>query len=406
MTCEETKISLHDYVDELLDARMQKEVENHLRTCEACFFEYQKLKKFFEDLQNLPYTINPPDDIITLISSELMKRSAAVSEEEPVIPAVKIRKIKKEQLKQEKRLRNTRGPRRKSLATKSLGATQLSKKIATPGKLDFRKTVLTLLPLAIIALGYYIYDFTKINSPWKVRLIQGTIYINGRIDETGKWEEGTSLYTESYSRAVVSIPNTGRLEAEDNTFLMLVKAKDGNNIVRMERGKIKIENTEQMPDFSIEINRKTVRDRGGVFSLEVDDAKNAKIKVELGYIEINRFGKNFYIDEGYECNMPNDKDVGTPYLSTTPDSLKKLIYAVDYQDGGDDVIGKIVEVATDSDLLTLLALIPKASESYRTVLYNKIARVYPPPQSVTMEGIIKLNEYMLEDWWFEIEWQI
>ncbi len=406
MTCEEIKISLHDYVDELLDAKMQKEVENHLRTCEACFFEYQKLKKFFEDLQNLPYTINPPDDIITLISSELMKRSAAALEEEPVIPSVKIRKIKKEQLKQEKKLRNIRGPRRKSLVTKSLGATQLSKKIASPGRLDFRKTILTLLPLAIIALGYYIYDFTKINSPWKVRLVQGTIYINGRIDETGKWEEGTSIYTESNSRAVVSIPNTGRLEAGANTFLLLVKAKDGNNIVKMERGKIKIENTEQMPDFSIEINRKTIRDRGGVFSLEVDDAKDAKINVELGYIEINRLGKNFYVDEGYECNMPNDNDVGTPYHSTAPDSLKKLIYAVDYLNGGDYAIGKIIEISTESDLLTLLALIPKASESYRTVLYNKIAKVYPPPKSVTMEGIVKLNEYMLEDWWFEIEWQI
>lgn len=406
MTCEEIKISLHDYVDELLDTNMQKEVAAHLRTCETCFFEYQKLKKFFEKLQNLPFTINPPEDIITILSSELMKRSAAESAPEVIYTKVNIRKIKKEQQKLEKELKDTRGVKRKSIMTQSLGSTQLSKKIAKPGKLDFRKTVLTLLPLAIIAIGYYIYDFTKINSPWKVRLITGTVYLNGKIDQSGKWEEGTSLFTQENSKAIISVPNTGRLEAEENTFLYLVKAKDGDNIVRMERGKIKIENTEQMPDFIITVGKKSISDRGGVINVEVDEAMNAKIIVELGYVEIERFGKKYFVDEGFECLMKSNQEIGTPYRIESTDSLKKLIYEIDYLNGGDDVIKKIVEISSDSDLLTLLALIPRASESYRTVLYNKIAKVYPPPNTATMEGIVKLDPYMLEDWWFEIEWQI
>ncbi|MBI1939315.1 MAG: zf-HC2 domain-containing protein [Ignavibacteriales bacterium] len=406
MTCEEVKFSLHDYVDELLDEKTRKEVEVHLRTCPECIFSFKKLKNFFDILQKIPHPAEPPEEIIANLSGELLKRTVSEVSEEKEKPKINLRRIKREQKKQEKELRISRGAGRKSLITRSVAETKLKHSYILSGRLEVRKTILTLLPLVIIAVCYYIYDFTKMNSPWKVRTLLGSVFINGRIDELGRWDEGTSLFLQQYSKAVVSIPSTGRMEVNENSLLILEKAKKGDNAIVMKRGKIQIENTEQMPDLAIQIKNYRIHDHGGAVTLTVDDAENILISVELGYVEIKGEGRILFVDEGYNCELRTGSFTGTPYRSEAPDTLKQLIQLIDYQNGGDAAIQKVIDLASDSDILTLLALIPKASGTYRAALYDKISKTFPPPGTITKEGIINLDQYMFEDWWYEIEWQL
>jgi hypothetical protein len=86
--------------------------------------------------------------------------------------------------------------------------------------------------------------------------------------------------------------------------------------------------------------------------------------------------------------------------------LKSEVEKFDYENGGDDSIQKIISTANKEDILTLLALIPNASQLQRQVLFQVIANHYPPPTGVTRMGIIKADFEMLYKWWDEIEWQI
>ncbi len=406
MNCEEVKISLHDFVDEILDENRKKEVESHIRSCDSCFARYKRIRKFFDKLKNLPYTIDPPENIINQLSDELLKKAVADSKAEQNRPILNVKKIKREQKKQEKIFKKARGAVRKSNVTRSIFSTRLAVPAVSRFSLDLQKTLLTLLPLVLIAVGYFVYDFMLINSPWKVRTVSGNVLINGQVTKSDRWEEGESLVTDQNTKAVINVPNTGRIEVGENSLLVLKKAKDGSNRVKLVKGSIRIINSNPMPSLAIELNNADIIDRGGTFELTVDEELIARVHVEFGFIEIEQKGRIYYIDEGYICEMHPNKHPGTPYRFDASELLKSEVAKFDYQNGGDQSVENIISSAGESDMLTLLALITRTSESYRSILFNKIASYYPPPADVTKEGIGKLDSNMLESWWFEIEWQI
>ncbi|MEW6506795.1 MAG: hypothetical protein AB1432_03500 [Bacteroidota bacterium] len=406
MNCEEIKISLHDFVDELLEENYKKEIETHLKSCNNCFAEYKKIKKFFEKLKSLPYTIDPPDNLIEQLTEELLKIAESEQREEESKPKVNIKKLKREQAKQEKILKNSRGVFRKSRVTKSIFTTKISAPLSPRLGLDPKKTILTLLPLVLFAVGYFVYDFSLINSPWKVRTITGNVLINGQIRASERWEENESLVTENDSKAVIYVPNTCRIEVDANSFLILNKAKDKGNRIKLVKGSIRIINNNLLPYLAIEIDNSVIHNRGGTIAITIDDNSITSVKVEYGYLEIEEKGRVFFVDEGYTCEIRPNFHSGTPHRIDAPDELKDEIRSLDYEFGGDSSIQKIISIAAESDMLTLLALIPRSSEMLRTVIFNKISAYYPPPAGVTLEGIVKLDPEMIEKWWFEIEWQI
>lgn len=406
MNCEEVKISLHDFVDETLDGFMKREVEAHLRVCNKCFNEYKRIRIFFDTLKNLPYTIEPPKEIVETFSAELLSRSLKEEmSESPSPPVTNLRRLKKERVKQEKILRKSRGAIRKSLISRTIMIPRISQSLPSTG-INWNKILLTLLPVVLFAAGYFIYDFQKNNSPWKVNTKEGTVIINGIVNYSGKIRQGESLLTENNSKATVLVPRIGNIDIDENSLLLLVKAKDGNNRIRLQKGAIKIVNMTNMPDLAIDIENCVVIDRSGQFSISIDENNIAKIFVEFGFVEIQHDNQTVYLNEGYNCEIRDGYKIGTPYRSDASESLKEEVKNFDYNGVEENTIEKIIKAATPKDMLTLLELIPRTSKLKRQVLFQAIANNFPPPENVTRAGIINGDLHMLYLWWQEIEWQL
>lgn len=408
MNCQEVKIYLHDFVDELLDDKIAEEIDNHIRQCEKCRIEYQKLTRFFDLLKDLPYTIEPPAEIVDFLSNELLKQSLKEIPVKIEKSKTKELKIKREQIKQDRKLKASRGATRKSIISHSI-TSSLSKEISYKSRLcwdQWSKVFLIFLPLLIIIFGYFIYDFTQINSPWKVKAIQGNYLINGKNDLSGLWHKGSSLYTDDNSNIVIYVPNSCKLKVEPNTYLILLKARNNDNRIKLDYGSIHVSNSVLLPYFSVELEKSIIHFKGGDFSLTAKKNRDVKIFVKFGIVEIEQKGKSYFVDEGHICEIKNEFRVGTPYRFDAPDSLKLEIEKFDYQQGGEASVEKIIKMSQPNDALTLLSLIPNTSAAYRGILFQKIANYFPPPSNVTYEGIIKLNSEMLESWWREIEWQL
>ena len=406
MNCEEVKISLRDFVDETLDGFTKREVETHLRTCDNCFNEYKKIRNFFDILKNLPYTIEPPKGIVETFSSELLNRSLKEeTPEPPIAPVTNLKRLKKEQAKQERKLRKSRGANRKSMISRTIMISRMSPSLPSVG-INWNKILLTLLPIVLFAVAYFIYDFQKNNSPWKVITKEGTVVINGVENYSGKIRQGESLLTEDSSRAAVLVPSVGNIDIEENTLLFLEKAKDGSNRIRLQKGTIKVVNFSYMPDLAIDIGNCVVIDRSGQFSLSMDENNIAKIFVEFGFVEIQHDNQTVYLNEEYNCEIRDGYKIGTPYRRDASENLKEEVKNFDNNGAGDNSIEKIIEAATPKDMLTLLELIPRTSKLKRQVLFQAIANNFPPPENVTRAGVINGDSNMLYLWWQEIEWQI
>lgn len=404
MNCEEIKIGLHDFIDELSDGFEKREIEVHLRTCDKCFNEYKKLKNFFDKLKNLTNTVEPPEGIIQAFSAKLLERSIKDDLREKIVSDNE--KIKEEQINLERSIRESSGALSKSALSMTLMASGISKTIPSPSRINWSRVILILLPFVLLALAYIVYDLQKNNSPWKIKTAEGRILINGKDNNTGTISEGESLLSSDSSKAEILIPRLGSIVVDQNSIIILKKAKDGDNRIRLERGSVKIKNVSEEPDFAIDLKNSSVIDQGGEFTVSVDELENTKISVNFGFTEIKNNNESYFINEKYICDIMKGKKPGTPYSSDAPDTLIKEVKNFDYNNGGDNSIDNIISTARKSDMLTLLAIIPRASQIKRETLFQTITNHFPPPENVTRMDILKADKKMLQIWWEEIKEQL
>ncbi len=404
MNCEEVKIGLHDFVDELSDNFMKREIEIHLRTCDKCFNEYKKLKNFFDKLKDLTNTVEPPDGIIQAFSSKLLERSIKEDLKEKIISDPE--KIKQEQINLERSMQESSGALRKSVLSMTLIASDISKAMPSPSRINWSRVILILLPFALLAIAYLVYDLQKNNSPWKIKTSEGRILINGKENNIGTISEGESLLSGDSSKTEILIPRIGSIVVYQNSIIILKKAKDGDNRITLEKGLVKIKNVSLEPDFAIGLKNGFIIDRGGEFTVSVDEFENAKISVDLGFTEILKNNESYFLSEKYSCDIINGEKPGTPYRSDAPDTLIKEIKNFDYNNGGDYSINNIIAIAQKPDMLTLLAIIPQVSQAKRETLFQTITNHFPPPENITRMDILKADKKMLRVWWEEIREQL
>ena len=51
------------------------------------------------------------------------------------------------------------------------------------------------------------------------------------------------------------------------------------------------------------------------------------------------------------------------------------------------------------DALTIWHLLTRVDQGQRELVYDRLCRLVPPPASVTKEGIVQLDQPMLDLWW-------
>jgi hypothetical protein len=404
MNCEEVKIGLHDFVDELSDGFMKREIEVHLRTCDKCFNEYKKLKIYFDKLKELTETIEPPNGIIEAFSSKLLERSLRNEQKEKIVSDPE--KIKEEQINLEKSMRESSGALRKSALSMTLMVSGISKTLPRPSRINWSKVILIFLPIVLLAAAYFVYDLQRNNSPWKIKSFEGRIFINGKNDKTETISEGESLLSSDSSKAEILIPRLGSFVVYENSIIVLEKAKDGDNRIRLEKGSVKIKNISEDADFAVDLKNNSIIDHGGEYNVFVDESGNTKISIDLGFTEIKNNSESYFLNEKYVCDIMNGEKPGTPHSSDALDTLIREIRNFDYNNGGDNSIDNIISIARKTDMLTLLAIIPRASQTKREILFQTITNHFPPPENVTRMNILHADKKMLQIWWEAIKEQL
>ena len=76
MTCHELDLRLDEWIDGALAAEAAREVEEHLRGCEACRAEERRLRQLLAHAASLPRSLAPPRDLWPGIAEELAGRSS------------------------------------------------------------------------------------------------------------------------------------------------------------------------------------------------------------------------------------------------------------------------------------------------------------------------------------------
>ena len=131
--------------------------------------------------------------------------------------------------------------------------------------------------------------------------------------------------------------------------------------------------------------------------------------VTSGWVALQLKDRESIVPAGAACETQPGIGPGTPYFvdSTQPfrDALKKIDFI---HDGNSQTaaLTSMLDQARPRDTLTLWHLLPRVNGEDRARVYDKLAAFAPPPAGVTREGVLRLDQTMLDTWrqTLEPEW--
>jgi len=242
---------------------------------------------------------------------------------------------------------------------------------------------------------------------WDVANLAGKPRIGWRTVEAGagrqKLAVGQTLVTDGSSRASISLEETGRVDVEPDSRLRLVTNAIDHKQLSLEHGTIHAVIWAPPGQFAVDTPSAVAVDLGCVYTLHVDDSGAGLVRTAMGWVGFTLNNRESFIPAGAVCATRPKIGPGTPYFEDASasfrDALSKFDFAVTTPAERSGLLGILLAEARPEDALTLWHLLSRVSDADRPALYDRLAALAPPPQSVTRDGILRLDRQMLDTWW-------
>lgn len=243
-------------------------------------------------------------------------------------------------------------------------------------------------------------------NDWEITRIAGAPNIgNTKINDTEKLGVGEWLETDQASRAKLKIADIGYVNIDPNSRVKLVKTQSDEHRIELEKGKLSAMILAPPRLFVVDTPSATAVDLGCAYTLEVDEAGNSLLHVTSGWVSFVLYDHESFIPAGAVCATRKGLGVGTPYYSDATPAFIELLTKIDFDKtiAIADAVNYLLPQAREKDGLTLWHLLQRSDwdERLRSAIFDRLAKLQPPPKGVTRTGILQQDRKMLEQWWEE-----
>jgi hypothetical protein len=282
-----------------------------------------------------------------------------------------------------------------------------------PSHWSFGLAAATVTILFFAALGILRWS-QKPNSAsgpgWDVESVAGTPQVEstafGKNAGSAKLGVGQTLVTDSHSKANISISDIGTVNVEPNTRLRLVASGNGHSRLALDRGTIHAYIWALPGEFAVDTPSAIAVDLGCSYTLQVDDSGAGLLRTKLGWVGFKLDGHEAFIPAGAVCATRPKVGPGTPYFDDASasfrETLTKFDFAANTREERSAELNKILDQSRQRDALTVWHLLARAEEEERGQVYDRLATLVPPPAGVTRDGILRLDQKMLDLWWNQL----
>lgn len=264
--------------------------------------------------------------------------------------------------------------------------------------------------LVIAVVVFQVYGGKKspaIVAGWDVSHLAGTLRVGTKVisgkDGTSRLGVGQILETDAESRAKLLADDVGQIEVDPSTRLRLVTMGAGLKRIALDRGTIHTYIWAPPGQFVVDTPSATTVDLGCAYSLQVDDSGAGLVRTSMGWVGFKLNGHESFIPAGAACATRPKVGPGTPYFEDAALELRAALAKFDFEDStpqeraGDLAI--VLGASRTRDALTLWHLLARVDEGQRVLVYDRLRKIAPPPVGVTKEGILRLDQPMLDLWW-------
>jgi hypothetical protein len=147
-------------------------------------------------------------------------------------------------------------------------------------------------------------------------------------------------------------------------------------------------------------------DLGCAYTLEVDDEGSSLLRVTSGWVALELKDRESVVPAGAACETRPSLGPGTPYFEDASSVFRQSLKTVDFDPDAharSSALVSILDQARPRDTLTLWHLLVRVEGEDRARVYDTMAALSPPPASVTREGVLALDQTMLDAWRYELE---
>ena len=242
---------------------------------------------------------------------------------------------------------------------------------------------------------------------WEIARIEGAPRVGWHSlrtnSEPAKLKVGQTLVTDNSSRASITLDETGSIDVEPDSRLKVVASGPDRKRLSLERGTIHATIWGPAGSFGVDTPSAVAVDLGCVFTLHVDDSGAGLVRTTMGWVGFKLNGHESFIPAGAVCATRPKIGPGTPYFEDASasfrDALEKFDFAKITPQERNALLGILLSGARKEDALTLWHLLSRVSEADRGAVYDRLATLTPPPADVTREGLLRLDQKMMESWW-------
>jgi len=242
---------------------------------------------------------------------------------------------------------------------------------------------------------------------WRVKRLDGTPKIGAEsISNNGELAVGEWLVTDGNSRAQIAVSSIGSVEVDENTRIRLLETHPTEHRLELARGKMSAHIWAPPRLFFVNTPSAVAADLGCAYTLEVDDNGSSLLRVTSGWVELELENRESIVPAGAACETRPGLGPGTPYFEDASIILRETLRTIDFDTNASArsaaLLGTL-ETARPRDTLTLWHLLARLDGEDRARVYDKMALLSPPPAGVTREGVLALNQQMLDAWREELE---
>lgn len=264
--------------------------------------------------------------------------------------------------------------------------------------------------LAVAALWFTLRRPTRAplaRAGWEVSSLAGTPHVGGTVviiaGGTGKLIAGQTLETDHNSRASITDDETGQVEIEPDTRLRVMESGSARKRLALDLGTIHASIWAPPGEFVVDTPSAVTVDLGCAYTLHVDASGAGLVRTTLGWVGFEQNGRESFIPAGAACSTRPHIGPGTPYYEDAPQPLREALTRFDFESETagrqSNELTTILARAGRHDALTLWHLLSRVSPPDRGRVYDRLASFAAPPAGVTREGILRLDQPMLDAWW-------
>jgi hypothetical protein len=239
-------------------------------------------------------------------------------------------------------------------------------------------------------------------SAWSVIALGGTPKIGSEtISSRGSMSIGDWLETDENSSAQIAVGTIGNVDIDKNTRIRLLETEPTEHRLELARGKMSARIWAPPRLFFVDTPSAVAADLGCAYTLEVDDKGDGRLKVTSGWVALQAKERESIVPEGASCETQLGTGPGTPFFDDSAPAFQKALNKVDFDKDPATRTTALEEMLAHSrprDTLTLWHLLPRVKENDRARVYQKMESFAAPPAGVTREGVLKLDQKMLDQW--------